>query len=59
MKYKVIAEGIDGTKIDDIIEREPHAMDYHLRKGQVEVYEEPVVEESKKSVKKTLKKQKK
>lgn len=54
MKYKVIAEGIDGTNIGDIIEREPHVMEYHVKKGQVEVYIDTV-----KEIKEPVKKQKK
>jgi hypothetical protein len=38
MKYKVLQENVfDGYSVGDIIEREPHAMEYHLERGQCEV----------------------
>lgn len=38
MKYKVLRDDVfDGYKRNDIIEREPHAMEYHLERGHCEV----------------------
>jgi len=56
MKYKVLQEVFgEGYKFGEIIEREPHAMELHLNRGEVEVLEvvadvKPIVDKVEKIV---------
>lgn len=46
MKYKIIGDvNISGNRLGDIIEREPHAVEEYLKRGEVEEVVEEVEDE--------------